>query len=246
MIGFGWMEILILLGCAGMFIVIPGIVVISILVAKGAGQRHAPVVAEPVSAPRRQPAAPVSNDADVRQTIIARLTQRFCPQCRSPLTPDSPEGLCPACLMAGGLACAAIEPVANGLAATTPPSGSKPPASGEWQDLARHFPELDIVELLGRGGMGTVYKARQRNLDRLVALKVIPPDAAKDPAFTERFNREARAMARMNHQNIVTVHDFGERDGVFYLLMEYVDGVNLRHTLRASRLAPREALAIVP
>jgi hypothetical protein len=94
--------------------------------------------------------------------------------------------------------------------------------------------------------MGAVYKARQKHLDRLVALKVIPPDAARDPAFTERFAREARAMARMNHPNIVTVHDYGHEGELYWLLMEYVDGVNLRHALRAGHLAPREALAIVP
>ena len=187
-----------------------------------------------------------TDDADARQTIIARLTQRFCPQCRAPLAADAPEGLCPACLMAGGLASALDAPAVNGLAVTTPPSGSQPPTSGEWADLQRHFPHLEVLELLGRGGMGSVYKARQKNLDRLVALKVIPPDAAKDPAFTERFNREARAMARMNHPNIVTVYDFGQAGEVYWLLMEYVDGVNLRHTLRAGHLAPREALAIVP
>ncbi len=230
-----------------------------IIVARAAKSGAEAAIAQsggPLSSPHRPVAKFVaqSDDADVQQTIIARLTQRFCPQCRSPLSADAPEGLCPACLMAGGLASSPRNATGgvpesadvNGLAVTTPPSGSQPPASGEWKDLARHFPELDIIELLGRGGMGTVYKARQKNLDRHVALKVIPPDAAKDPAFTERFNREARAMARMNHPNIVTVYDFGERDGVYFLLMEFVDGVNLRHALRAGHLAPREALAIVP
>jgi predicted Ser/Thr protein kinase len=244
MVGLGWTEVLILLGCAVFYIAIPALVVVSILVSKRSGERSTTSVSVPQ--PPRWPASPVADEADARQTIIARLTQRFCPQCRSSLAPDAPEGLCPACLMAGGLASAAIEPPVNGLAATTPPSGSKPPVSGEWADLQRHFPDLEILELLGRGGMGTVYKARHKNLDRLVALKVIPPDATKDPAFTERFNREARAMARLNHANIVTVYDSDERNGIYYLLMEYVDGVNLRHTLRAGHLAPREALAIVP
>jgi predicted Ser/Thr protein kinase len=258
MFGIGAAEIVVLLLCAGVFFVIPLVVVGLVLLSqrsRGEANSHrAAGSAEPLRAERgRTVAGPTpqyaagADDADVRQTIIARLTQRFCPGCRTALAADAPEGLCPACLMAGGLASqAGHDPIAAGLAATTPPSGSRPPATGEWADLAPHFPELEVLELLGRGGMGAVYKARQKNLDRMVALKVIPPDAAKDPAFTERFNREARALARMNHPNIVTVYDFGERDGVYYLLMEYVDGVNLRHTLRAGNLQPREALAIVP
>jgi predicted Ser/Thr protein kinase len=144
--------------------------------------------------------------------------------------------------MAGGMASVP----AVGLAATTPPSGSQPLTAGDWTHLAAHFPQLEILELLGRGGMGAVYKARQKNLDRMVALKVIPPDAAKDPAFAVRFEREARALARLNHPNIVTVHDFGQTGDVYWLLMEYVDGVNLRHAMHASHLQPAEALAIVP
>src|SRR5215471_19846614 len=74
--------------------------------------------------------------ADDSSNVISRITHRFCPHCRSPLAADAPEGLCPACLMAGGMASeAAVEP-ASGFAVTTPPSGSKPPTQGEWSDLA--------------------------------------------------------------------------------------------------------------
>src|SRR2546423_3378140 len=207
--------------------------------------------AAPVTPQPSHPAT-AAHWADDSSSVISRLTQRFCPRCRAPLSADSPEGLCPACLMAGGLASdvgnalRGVPSENSGLAATTPPSGSMPPAAGEWSDLAERFPQLELLELLGRGGMGSVYKARQKNLDRLVALKVIPPEAAKDPTFAERFQREARAMARLNHANIVTVYDFGQVGDLYYLLMEYVDGVNLRHALHASRLAPEEALAIVP
>jgi tRNA A-37 threonylcarbamoyl transferase component Bud32 len=94
--------------------------------------------------------------------------------------------------------------------------------------------------------MGAVYKARQRTLDRIVALKVIRPAVADDPAFAERFTREARALARLNHPHVVTIHDFGQTDGLYYLVMEYVDGTNLRTLIRDGRLSPQEALAIVP
>ncbi|MBM3891311.1 MAG: serine/threonine protein kinase, partial [Verrucomicrobia bacterium] len=132
----------------------------------------------------------------------------------------------------------------------------------------------EIQNLLGRGGMGVVYVARQKQLDRIVALKVLPPEVARDPHFAERFLREARALARLNHPNIVTVHEFGqvgcsrrgnEADvtstdttppphvggyeaggGLFYLIMEFVDGVNLRQLEQSHRLAPAEALSIIP
>ena len=79
--------------------------------------------------------------------------------------------------------------------------------------LARLFPQLEILELIGQGGMGAVYKARQPGLDRLVALKILPPRPGSDPGFAERFTREARALARLSHPNIVAVYDFGQVSG---------------------------------
>ena len=85
------------------------------------------------------------------------------------------------------------------------------------------FPQLEVLEPLGAGGMGRVYKARQTHLDSIVALKVLPPELARDPAFAERFAREARALARLNHPNIVQCYDFGEsspaKDGGTYLYL---------------------------
>jgi serine/threonine protein kinase len=113
-------------------------------------------------------------------------------------------------------------------------------------ELAPLFPQLEILELLGRGGMGAVYKARQLKLDRFVALKILPPDLGREAAFAERFAREARALARLNHPQVVAVHDFGESGGLYYLVMEFVDGVNLRQLLQAGQLEPARALQIVP
>jgi predicted Ser/Thr protein kinase len=112
--------------------------------------------------------------------------------------------------------------------------------------LAGLFPQLQILELLGRGGMGAVYKARQPGLDRLVALKVVPIGVGLDPAFGERFAREARALARLSHPHIVAVYDCGRVEGLYYVLMEYVDGVDLRRAMRDGALTPEQALAIVP
>jgi len=112
--------------------------------------------------------------------------------------------------------------------------------------LAQRFPQLEILELIGAGGMGAVYKARQRALDRVVAVKILPPEVGADPAFAERFAREAQALARLGHQHIVSVYDFGVAGDLYYFIMEYVDGANLRQLIHAGNLNPAEALAIVP
>ena len=240
--------------------------------------------------------------------------ENLCPQCGVVLPGHTPQGLCPRCLLKWGL----------GTQTGTGEGGSQtnaanfvPPAPAE---LASHFPDLEILELVGRGGMGVVYKARQKRLDRLVALKILAPEVGQDPSFAERFAREARAMAMLNHPHIVAVYDFGQAiagdwglgargegpetgeggrakgDGnlaegedanlpsplgrgaggeggesfepacriageggvssprppspaprpLYYFLMEFVDGVNLRLLLETGKLAPEEALAIVP
>jgi tRNA A-37 threonylcarbamoyl transferase component Bud32 len=125
---------------------------------------------------------------------------------------------------------------ARGASKFIPP----PPA-----ELAKFFPQLEIIELLGQGGMGTVYKARQPALGRVVALKILPAKAADDPGFEERFKREARALAGLNHPNIVAVYDFGEAGEMPYFIMEFMDGATLREVVRAGKLSPREALQIV-
>lgn len=94
--------------------------------------------------------------------------------------------------------------------------------------------------------MGVVYKVRQPKLDRIVALKLLPTSLSADPAFAERFHREARFLAKLSHPQIVSVYDFGESGGFWYLLMEFVDGVNLRQAMRAGRFTPDQALAVVP
>ncbi len=115
------------------------------------------------------------------------------------------------------------------------------------KELAEKFPQLEILELLGQGGMGAVYKARQKQLDRLVALKILPPEIGRDPAFAERFTREARSMAKLSHQHVVTLYEFGHtEDGLYYFLMEFVDGTDLRHVIQTGELGTDETLAIVP
>jgi polar amino acid transport system substrate-binding protein len=159
-------------------------------------------------------------------------TPLSCPHCGEPLASDAPEGLCPRCLLRGGLGNATAAD-AGAFAAPRP------------DELAPLFPQLEVLELLGQGGMGAVYKARQPGLDRLVALKILPPEAGCDPAFAERFAREARALARLNHPHIVGVHDFGRAGDLYYLVMEYVDGHDLRRHIRAGGLTLAEVGRIV-
>jgi tRNA A-37 threonylcarbamoyl transferase component Bud32 len=169
---------------------------------------------------------------------------RQCPVCEATIPDDSPEGLCPKCVL-GRCMKVPESPILSPVVQQTTPFDGPSPAPIP-SDLASKFAGLEILDLLGQGGMGAVYKARQSKLDRIVAVKVLPAEWGKDPAFAERFAREAKALARLSHPHVVAVHDFGESDGLFYLVMEYVDGANLRNILANGGLEPHEALAIVP
>ncbi|TAJ15986.1 MAG: serine/threonine protein kinase [Planctomycetota bacterium] len=155
---------------------------------------------------------------------------RYCSECGTAVQPD---GLCPRCLL---------------LAAAAPPTAGAPPKPRELPapaELAALFPGFEIGELLGQGGMGLVYRARQRGLDRQVALKLLAREIAAEPGFAERFTREARVLASLAHPHIVQVFEFGQQGPWFYFAMELVEGASLREMLRARSLAARESLAIV-
>ena len=132
-------------------------------------------------------------------------TTKTCPGCHQPLAPNAPDGLCPACLMRAGLGTGAD------LGLESQAERQRTPfVTPSLEEMARLFPQLEILGLVGQGGMGAVYKARQRALGRVVALKVLPPGIGREAAFAERFMREARALARLNHPGIVTLYEFGE------------------------------------
>jgi len=169
---------------------------------------------------------------------------RRCPECDAEIPADAPAGQCPKCLLQAGFESEDLSQ--SQLDETAPSPGSARFQAPRVDEIARRFPQLEVLELLGQGGMGAVYKARQPGLDRLVAIKILPPEVGRDPAFAERFTREARAMARLSHPNIVAVHDFGQIDGLFYFVMEFIDGANLRQTMQAGMLKAEEALAVVP
>jgi len=114
------------------------------------------------------------------------------------------------------------------------------------QSLAgRQFGTYEVLEELGAGGMGKVYRAKNVTLERIVALKTLAPHFSADEEYVQRFLKEARAAARLNHPNIVQIYDFGCVEGVYYLAMEYVDGKSLRAYLNRGRLSERDALLVV-
>ena len=158
---------------------------------------------------------------------------KSCPKCHAPIPAEAPQGLCPQCLLASA-----------SMATEAGPAERRAVPSRE--EVAGAFPHLEIIEFLGQGGMGVVFKARQPKLDRFVALKLLAQRPGADPAFEERFLREARVLARLSHPNIVAVHDFGQAGHFFYLLMEFVDGVSLRQVMRRERFTPAQALGLVP
>ncbi len=166
---------------------------------------------------------------------MSELSESNCPKCGQEIPAQAPHGLCPKCVLSD-VSLATQEETRRSSSVDAPVI----------EQLSRAFPDLEIQELIGQGGMGYVYRARQIKLERDVALKVLPEALAEDSAFAERFSREGRLLAKLNHPNIVTVFDFGRSGPFFFLLMEYVDGVNLRQAMRAGSFTPEQALSVVP
>ena len=112
-------------------------------------------------------------------------------------------------------------------------------------DLAPLFPGYEIEGLIATGGMGAVYKAVQKSLDRAVAIKILPQEFTRDAAFRDGFEAEAKAMARLNHPNLIGVYDFGEVAGMLYIIMEYVPGQSLHHSAHGIAIDPSEVIRLV-
>ncbi len=127
-----------------------------------------------------------------------------------------------------------------------PLHSQKPGESEEILPIGTDLGQYRLSEVIGQGGMGTVYKGVHLHLNRDVAIKVLPRHLAKDPEFLNRFKREARALARLKHPHIVPVHDMGVQDGSFYFIMEFIDGANLRQLMETGGLTPEKALSIIP
>jgi len=162
----------------------------------------------------------------------------YCDHCLSPLGVDR---VCHRCALK--LAVASPPGVSETQLAEQSAFSSTLPSP---EELASQFPHLEIKRLIGHGGMGAIYQARQTSLDRDVAVKIIHREISSNPAFIERFEREARALAKLSHPNIVTIFDFGRTtDGLAFLVMEYIDGINLRQAIDSMPIEPEEAIETV-
>lgn len=139
----------------------------------------------------------------------------------------------------------AIQALGNAKDSTQPlgPGAGSLPTLEELKD---RIPQVTIQALIGRGGMGAVYRGHQERLDRPVAVKILPPQEGQDPDLVTRFLREARTLAKLNHPGIVTVHDYGQEGGLAWMVMELVDGANLRQVMQTGRLSAGEILTLIP
>ena len=156
------------------------------------------------------------------------MTSTTCQSCGAELKDEGVGGICPKCLLSAERSRegAPLEPLPVEL-------------------VAELLPNYEILELIGLGGMGFVYKARQPKLERLVAIKVLPLEQVEDPEARARFLREARALAKLNHPNIVTIHDVGESEEFLYFVMEFVEGANLAELIRSGEMTSGRGLKLV-
>ena len=130
----------------------------------------------------------------------------------------------------------------NTTVANTPTAPWQPP---EPEHVAQMLPQYHVEALIGRGGMGAVYRGKQVQLNRSIAIKVLPAELSANAEFMTRFQREAQTLASLSHNGIVTIFDFGTTtEGHLYFVMEYIDGTDLAHALHTQRLEPDQALEL--